>query len=92
MRNRTGDLRRLTASEEERLMGMPDNITLPLLHHPRYAHADRCDLERARKSLLGNAWQQDVARFWLHTLVAPFMVRPPETSQVTHWPSPLRNE
>ena len=59
-------LRRLTAAEEEAISGMPPDLTLAVNEGRLPSEADkRVELERKRKSLIGNAWHFAVARFLL---------------------------
>ena len=61
----SGKVRRLVAYEEEKLSGYPPNYTLAVKTN---VPKDPANLERRRKSLLGNAWTAYQARFWLLTI------------------------
>ena len=72
-----GGLRRLIAQEVERLMGYEAACTAPLL--ALYEQGEgvaeqvaRVDIERKRKSTMGNSWSQDVVLFLLHGLLQHF--------------------
>ena len=58
--NRFGKERRLHVAEEERLMGLPDNWTLPAAWDRDETSAE---VKRVRRKLLGNAWHLAVATF-----------------------------
>ena len=77
MCKRIGVARRLAAVASERLMGYESNhpaAILALGFVPR-------EVERKRLSLLGNAWQLDVARFWIQCHFADLI---PHANKETH--------
>ena len=64
-----GRRRRLVASEEEVLSGYDVCYTLPVIGNTSKEDRSSGEVERRRKSLLGNAWHADLARFWFVTLL-----------------------
>ena len=74
-------LRRLTAAEEEAISGMPPDLTLAVNEGRLPSEAEkRVELERKRKSLVGNAWHFSVARFLLMTMFAADTAVPTEAN------------
>ena len=71
VQNAAGDVRRLCSTEEERLQGVPDSYTASLLQ----LGVEPVELERRRKSLLGNSWNLPVATFCLAALLQISVVR-----------------
>ena len=68
-----GNLRRLVAAEEELISGMPRNLTLALAGAKLPSdEQERVDLERRRKSLIGDAWHFSVTKFILMALFMSF--------------------
>lgn len=57
----TGTLRKFTAREMERLLGFPDDYTLPPL-------TSASDANRQRKKALGNSFAVPVVRWILHRI------------------------
>ena len=70
-----GQLRRLTAAEEEAISGMPPDLTLAVNEGRLPSESEkRVELERKRKSLIGNAWHFSVTRFLLLAVLAADVV------------------
>ena len=64
VKSKKGNMRRLLAVEEERMMGFPAHYTSPLLQVRMQDHL----YEHKRKSLLGNAWNVFVVLFILQCM------------------------
>jgi hypothetical protein len=68
VRNLTGTVRRLYVSEEERMMGFPENWTWPIVGD---TDGTTDAIQARRRKLLGNTWHVGVAVFILRHYVQP---------------------
>jgi hypothetical protein len=68
---RNGDLRRMCSIEEARIQGLSEHFLQPLNEAPHLEKLTKTNIERKKRSLLGNGWNIYAARFWFRFLVGP---------------------